>query len=203
MNLLKFHHNCFGNWTTGYGVKDLDNSQLAAQKNKNRKWCSLMDMYMFWERRVLYGCVHKCVHIQFLHVCADSEARKIWYVRLTIEWHVWGLSGNSDKPVLWPLAFLCQNSTSEAQEQRIVGHGNVYLPCSHPDQQLCSSGPEKHWLCKLSLSHTHTHRLALFLFRSEKTETREHRDNGQDSVFCVRTHLAFTFMVPLHFMSRH
>lgn len=111
---------------------------------------------MFWDWRVLYACVHKCVQIQFLHVCADSEARKIWYVGLTTERHVWGLLGNSDKLVLWPLAFLCQNSTSGAQEQRIVGHGNVYLPCSHPDQQLCSSGPEKHWLCKLSLSHTHS-----------------------------------------------
>ncbi len=79
---------------------------------------------------------------------------KSWYLRLTIGRHVRGLAENSDKPVLWPLAFLCQNSTMREQEQSIVGHGNVYLPCSHPDQQLCSSGPEKHWLCKLSLPHT-------------------------------------------------
>lgn len=44
MDLLKFHHNCFGKRTAGYGVKDLDNSQLC-EKNKTTaaKWCSLMD----------------------------------------------------------------------------------------------------------------------------------------------------------------
>lgn len=34
MDLLKCHHNCFGNRTAGYGVKDLDDSQLA-EKKKN------------------------------------------------------------------------------------------------------------------------------------------------------------------------
>lgn len=42
MDLLKFHHNCFGNSTAGYGVKDLDDSQLAKKKNP-AKWCSLTD----------------------------------------------------------------------------------------------------------------------------------------------------------------
>lgn len=26
-----------------------------------------------------------------------------------------------------------------------MGRGNVYLSCSHPDHQICSSGPEKHY----------------------------------------------------------
>lgn len=47
-----------------------------------------------------------------------------------------------------------------------MGHGHVYLPCSHPDPQFCSSGPEKHRLCKLSLSLflTNTHTQINFVF---------------------------------------
>ena len=43
MDLLKFHHNCFGNRTTGYGVKDLEISQLTGKKTTTAKQCSLMD----------------------------------------------------------------------------------------------------------------------------------------------------------------
>lgn len=46
MDLLKFHHNCFGNRTVWYGVKDLEHSQPAEEKKKQKTkpaQCSSMD----------------------------------------------------------------------------------------------------------------------------------------------------------------
>lgn len=117
-----------------------------------------------------YWTVFACVYCRPV----KTEACSIWYRGLTTESHVWGPVENLDKPEMWPLEFLCLNSTRGAQEQRIVGHGHVYFQCSHPYQQLCSSGSEKHWLCKLSLLLTLKDQ-PCFCSTPKKTETWELR----------------------------
>lgn len=149
-------------------------------------------MFILWVK-----CIHVSVNAltySIWIVCAPSEAYSI--ARLPTGWHAQCLVEDSDKPVLWPLAFLCQNSTRGAQEQRIVGHGNVYLPCSHPDQQLCSSGPEKHWLCKLSPSQTQSQIGLVFVLLPKKLKPESTETMGR-TVFCVHSaglyfHSAFT-----------
>lgn len=66
---------------------------------------------------------------------------------------------------------------------RIVEHGNVYLSSSHPDHQICSSGPEKS--PPPQRGKKRKEKFGPFCFAPKRNETWEHRDNGQDSVFHV------------------
>lgn len=71
-----------------------------------------------------------------------------------------------------------------------MGHGNVYLSCSHPDHQICSSGPEKH-------SPPHRGKkgkksLALFCFtpkkKRKKLETVETMGSTLFSMYALHFH---------------
>lgn len=93
-----------------------------------------------------------------------------------VERRMWGLK-HSHIGVLWPLPFLCQNSTSEAREKRIVGHCDVYLSCWNPDHQICSSGPEKH--CPLQRGKKGGKRLALCCFTPKKMKLERTQTKGR------------------------
>lgn len=155
-----------------------------------------------WVHVMLCGCnvsAHACKHtVTYMRLFTACAPTSIWYRRISSERHVWGPVGNSEKPVL------CQNSTGGAQEQRIVGHGHVYLPRSHPDQQICWTGPEKHGLCKLSrylarvYTRTHSHiKISLVFVPLPKNWNLRAQWQWACFLTCVCAYPLFTFVEPL------
>lgn len=182
MDLLKFHHKWFGNGTTEYGVKDLEDSQLTAKKKKkSAKWCSLMDFTLvysalkeeytntFWEWRELSACVHKCTHIQYLHVRFDMQVsqeacvkflRRIQINQYGDLWHfcvkipqVEDKSRGLWDAVMFTFRAHTQTSSSALVALRNTGYANfLSSTCAHAhtrtfrlmDSPCCCSAP-KSW----------------------------------------------------------